>query len=287
MIVVESRAEVRRLLDKQRADGASIGFVGTSGGTHDGHLSLVEAARRNHDVVVVFWNGAMNVDWAGDTLQVYPRDYEHDAEQFQSAGVDLLFVTRRDDLYRRPPVTFIEMPAMAEHLRGMPEGRHMNVVVTMVLTLLNIAGPCTAYFGEKDWPQLAIFQRMAEDLMLPSKVVPVPTIRESDGVAVSGRNARLSPTDRARAPELYKALTAAAQAVLTGERDAKTVAEIVLGRLRAVADPDYVHVVEADTLRPLDIVNGEVRLLASARFGTTSLIDNVGVSVPVTDNAAP
>jgi pantoate--beta-alanine ligase len=280
MIVVESRTEVRRILDKHRADGASVGFVGTSGGTHDGHLSLAQAARHNDDVVVVFWNGALNIDWAGDTLQVYSRDYEHDATQLESAGVDLLFVTRQHDLYRRPPVTFVEMPAMAEHLRGMPEGQHMNVVVTMVLTLLNIAGPCTAYFGEKDWPQLVMFQRMAEDLMLPSKVVAVPTIRDDDGVAVSGRNARLSPADRARAPELYQALTAAVEAVRAGERDGQAVAGIVRERLRAVADLDYVAVVEADTLRPLDVLVGDVRLLASARFGTTSLIDNVGVSVP-------
>lgn len=282
MIVVESRAEVRRILDKHRANGATVGFVGTSGGTHDGHLSLVHAARANHDVVVVFWNGAMNLDWAGDTLQVYPRDYEHDAKQFDSAGVDVLFVTRRDDLYRRPPVTFVELPAMAEHLQGMPEGQHMNVVVTMVLTLLNIAGPCTAYFGEKDWPQLAMFARMCEDLMVDSKVVPVPTIREDDGVAVSGRNARLSPADRARAPELYQALTAAAQAIRDGERDAKTVTELVLERLRTVSDPDYVVVVEADSLQPLETITGDVRVLASARFGTTSLIDNVGVTAPDT-----
>jgi len=286
MIVVESRAEVRQILDKQRANGATVGFVGTSGGTHDGHLSLVQAARRNHDVVVVFWNGAMNLDWAGDTLQVYPRDYKHDARHFESAGVDLLFVTHRDDLYRRPPVTFVEMPALAGHLRGMPEGQHMNVVVTMVLTLLNIAGPCTAYFGEKDWPQLAMFQRMCEDLMLPSKVVPVPTIRESDGVAVSGRNARLSPADRARAPELYQALSAATEAISAGERDAKAVAEIVLERLRAVAEPDYVVVVQADSLRPLETISGDVRILASAKFGATSLIDNVGVSAPASGDAA-
>jgi pantoate--beta-alanine ligase len=279
VIVVESRAEVRRILDKHRADGASVGFVGTSGGTHDGHLSLVQAARRHHDVVAVFWNGALNVSWAGDTLQVYARDYAHDAEMFETAGVDLLFVTRQDDLYRRRPVTFVEMPEMAERLQHMPEGQHMGVVVTMVLTLLNIAGPCTAYFGEKDWPQLVMFARMTEDLLLPSTVVGVPTIREEDGVAVSGRNARLTPEDRARAPELYRALTAAVQAVHAGERDAEAVAELIRRRLQAVAEPDYVAVVEADTVRPLHTLRGEVRLFASATFGTTSLIDNVGVTV--------
>lgn len=283
MIVVESREQVRRILDKHRADGASVGFVGTSGGTHDGHVSLVQAARRHHDVVVVFWNGALNVSWAGETLQVYARDYAHDAELFEKAGVDLLFVTSQADLYRRRPVTFVEMPEMTEYIRHMPEGQHMGVVVTMVLTLLNIAGPCTAYFGEKDWPQLAMFARMTEDLLLPSTVVGVPTIREADGVAVSGRNARLTPEDRALAPELYRALTAAVQAVHEGERDAGVVAELIRGRLRTVAEPDYVSVVEADTLRPLQTLRGEVRLLASARFGATSLIDNVGLTVPDSD----
>jgi pantoate--beta-alanine ligase len=276
----EGHPEVRELLDAHRAAGRSVGVVGTSGGTHQGHLSLVRAARRDCDVVAVFWNGAVTLDWASGIVQHYTRDLERDAKLFEEAGVDLLYIPTRDDLYRRQPVSFVEMPAMAAHLAGMPEGRHMNILVTMVLTLLNIAGPCAIYFGEKDWQQLVMFQRMAEDLRLPSRVLASPTVREADGLAVSSRNTRLSPAERDVAPELHRALTDAVAAVQAGERDAGVVTGIALERLRRVSVPDYVVAVEADTLRPLDTLRGEVRLLASARFGDTPLVDNVGITVP-------
>jgi len=280
VIVSEKHAEVRELLDAHRAAGRRVAMVGTSGGTHDGHLSLVEQAKRECDVVAVFWNGALKLEWADGGLQSYDRDLAHDQALFEAAGVDLIYIPVRDDLYRRPFVTVVEMPAMQAHLGGMPEGNHMNILVTMVLTLLNIAGPCTTYFGEKDWQQLVMFQRMAEDLHLPSRVVGTPIQREADGVAISGRNSKLSPQQRADAPVLYRALTAAAAAVAAGERDAAVVTGIALDLLRTVSVPDYVVAVEADTLRPLDTLTGEVRLLASSTFGTTPLVDNIGISVP-------
>jgi len=283
MIVSERRAEVRELLDAHRAAGRSIGVVGTSGGTHAGHLSLVHTARRECDVVAVFWNGSLNAGFAGGIVQHYVRDLDRDAKLFEEADVDLLYVSKQDDLYRRPPVSRVEMKEMAVHLNGMPEGEHMTIVVTMVLTLLNIAGPCTMVFGEKDWPQLVMFQRMAEDLLLPSRILASPTVRERDGLAVSSRNARLSPAEREAAPELYRALAEAAEAIQDGERDARTVTEAIRERLRRVSVPNYVTAVEADTLRPLDTLSGQVRLLASATFGDTPLVDNLGVTVSEAD----
>jgi len=282
MIVSEKHAEVRALLDEHRAAGRRVAMVGTSGGTHDGHLSLVRRAKQESDVVAVFWNGALKLEWADGTLQSYNRDLEHDQALFEAAGVDLFYIPVRDDLYQRPSVTFVEMPAMGAYLDGMPEGEHMNILVTMVLTLLNIAGPCTTYFGEKDWQQLVMFQRMAEDLRLPSRVVGCPVQREPDGVAISGRNSKLSASQRADAPMMYRALTAAATAVAAGERDASVVTEIALDLLRKVSVPDYVVAVEADTLRPLDTLRGEVRLLASSTFGATPLVDNIGFTVAET-----
>ena len=280
MIVSEKTAEVSELLDGHRSAGRRVAMVGTSGGTHEGHLSLVRRAKRDCDVVAVFWNGALRLEWAPGAVQSYTRDLERDSALLEAAGADLLYIPLRDDLYKRPSVTFVEMPAMTAHLAGMPEGATMNILVTMVLTLLNIAGPCTTYFGEKDWQQLVMFQRMTEDLRLPSRVLACPTVREPDGLALSGRNAKLTPAQRAAAPTLYSALTAAADAVRAGERDARVVTEIALERLREVSVPDYVVAVEAHTLRPLSDLRGEVRLLASSVFGTTPLVDNVGVTVP-------
>jgi len=280
MIVSDKTAEVRELLDEHRSAGRRVAMVGTSGGTHEGHLSLVRRAKRDCDAVAVFWNGALRLEWAPGAVQSYTRDLERDAALLEAAGTDLLYVPLRHDLYARPSVTFVEMPAMTAHLAGMPEGATMNILVTMVLTLLNIAGPCTTYFGEKDWQQLVMFQRMAEDLRLPSRVLACPTVREPDGLAISSRNAKLTPEQRAAAPALYRALTAAADAVQAGERDARVVTEIALERLREVSVPDYVVAVEAHTLRPLSVLTGDVRLLASSVFGTTPLVDNVGVTVP-------
>jgi pantoate--beta-alanine ligase len=279
VIVSDSRAEVRALLDAHRAAGRSVGVVGTSGGTHAGHLSLAHAARRECDVVAVFWNGAFNAGFAAGIAQHYARDLDRDAKLFADAGVDLLFVTKADDFYRRPPVSRVEMPEIAVHLDGMPEGQHMNIIVTMVLTLLNVAGPCTMVFGEKDWQQLVMFQRMTEDLLLPSRILASPTVREPDGLAVSSRNTRLSPAERQAAPELYRALADAAEAIRGGQRDAGKVTEAIRDRLARVAAPNYVMAVEAGTLRPLAALQGEVRLLASATFGTTPLVDNIGVTV--------
>jgi pantoate--beta-alanine ligase len=280
MIVSEKTAEVSELLDGHRSAGRRVAMVGTSGGTHEGHLSLVRQAKRDCDVVAVFWNGALRLEWAPGAVQSYTRDLERDSALLAAAGADLLYVPLRHDLYEQPSVTFVEMPAMTAHLAGMPEGANMNILVTMVLTLLNIAGPCTTYFGEKDWQQLVIFQRMATDLRLPSRVLGCPTVREPDGLAISSRNTKLTPEERAAAPAVYRALTAAADAVRAGERDARVVTEIALERLRPVSVPDYVVAVEAGTLRPLTGLRGDVRLLASSVFGTTPLVDNVGVTVP-------
>jgi pantoate--beta-alanine ligase len=146
VIITERRAEISALLDAERAAGRRVAMVGTSGGTHAGHLSLVQQAKKDADVVAVFWNGALKLEWAPDAVQSYRRDIDHDAALFEAAGVDLFYVPLRHDLYERPSLTFLTMPAMTAHLDGMPEGVSMELLVTMVLTLLNISGPCTTYW---------------------------------------------------------------------------------------------------------------------------------------------
>jgi pantoate--beta-alanine ligase len=280
VIVTEKVAEVRERLDEERRAGRRVAMVGTSGGTHEGHLSLVRRAKEDNDFVAVFWNGALKLEWASGGVQGYVRDIERDRSLAEAAGVDLFFVLVRDDLYQRPPVTFVTMPTMMAHLAGMPEAEHLELLVTMVLTLVNIMGPGTTYFGEKDWQQLVMFQRMALDLKLPASVVGCPTLREADGLAISSRNAKLRTSDRALAPTLHRALREGAEAVAAGERDATSVTGLILDRLRAVSAPDYVVAVEAPTLRPLERLTGDVRLMASSRFGGVPLVDNVGIGVP-------
>lgn len=279
MIVTESRAEARRLLDAHRAEGRSVGVVGTSGGAHSGHLSLIETARAECDVAAVFWTGAF--DAFGDGIaQHYARDSGRDARLFERHGAGLMLVTRGDDFYRRPPAARVRLPELEARIQDFPEARHMDIIVTMVAAMLNVAGPCTMVFGEKDWPQLVMFQRMAEDLVFGSRVIGSPTVREPDGLAVSSRNSRLTPAERAAAPELYRALCAARDAVDNGERDAAAVAKAVRERLEAVGEPDYVVVAEAGTLRPVTELAGPVRLLASVTFpgSGTPLVDNIGAT---------
>jgi pantoate--beta-alanine ligase len=280
MRTLESYRETRAVLDAHRAAGRTVGMVGTSGAIHEGHLSLVHRARRENDVVALFYAGVMQLGWTPVSAQVYERDIDRDRELLAAAGVDLFLVMRRDDLYARRPVTFLTQPELVPALPGLLGRDHASILATMVFSMLNIAGPCTNYSGEKDWQQLVLFRRAAEDLLLPSTVVGCPTVREPDGVARSSRNVRLTASQRADAPVIYRALTEAAGRVRAGERDAKAVTRLVSGRIGDVAAVDYVHAVEADTLRPLDVLAGEVRLLVSATFGSTPLVDNIGFTVP-------
>ncbi|MBL7496303.1 pantoate--beta-alanine ligase [Frankia sp. CNm7] len=280
MRTLHGHREARALLDAHRAAGRTVGMVGTSGAIHEGHLSLVERARRENDVVALFYAGVVRLDWTPVSAQVYERDIERDKELLAAAGVDLFLVMRRDDLYARRPVTFLAQSELVPDVPGLLGHDHASILATMVISMLNIAGPCTNYSGEKDWQQLVLFRRAAQDLLLPSTVVGCPTVREPDGVARSSRNVRLTASQRAAAPVIYRALTEAARLVHAGERDARAVTSLVADRVGGVAAVDYVHAVEADTLRPLDHLAGDVRLLVSATFGDTPLVDNIGVTVP-------
>ena len=281
MIVADKKAEVRQLLDAQRSANRRVGMVGTNGKNHSGHLSLVRQAQAENDYVAVFWGGALKLDWGPAVTLEYDRNLEEDATLFDAAGVDLMFVPKREDMFCRRAVTTIDMPEMYARLDGMPERKGIEIVVTMFAAFMNITGESLVYSGEKDWPQLTLFKRMAEDLHLPAQVVGCPIERESDGLAVSSRNSRLSPGERASAPVLYKSLLSGLDAIEKGERDSSRVIESVNSVVTPVCEPEYVRIVDADTLEPLEVIQGHVRLLASARFGETSLVDNVGTAVDV------
>jgi pantoate--beta-alanine ligase len=289
---VDTIVELRAVLDAERAAGRRVGFVPTMGYLHEGHVSLMRAARTVTDVVVtsIFVNPLQFA--AHEDLDDYPRDLERDATLAEGAGVDLLFVPSVREMYPDPVAggllaTTVSIAGVSEGMEGASRPTHFAGVATVVAKLFSIVGPCRAFFGEKDFQQLAVVRRMVADLSMPIEVVGCETVREPDGLALSSRNAYLSPEQRAAAPVVHRALRAGAAVVLAGERDpaavratiAAVVAEEPLGEL------DYAEVVRASdltvpsTLDPSD-APGDLRLLAAVRFGTTRLIDNLGVTAP-------
>lgn len=274
-------AEVRALTEGARAAGATVGFVPTLGYLHDGHASLMAAARDDCDRVVasVFVNPLQfGVD---EDLAAYPRDIERDTALAAAAGVDLLFVPDAAEMYPRPMVTSVRVAEISERFEGAARPEHFGGVATVVAKLFAIVGPCSAYFGEKDWQQVCVVRHLAADLSLPVRVVACPTVREPDGLARSSRNVYLSGDERSAAPVLRQALLAGADLVAGGERDAARVeahmAEVVAAE--PLVDLDYVAAVSADTLAPLDPLSGDVRLLVAARVGRPRLLDNLGLTV--------
>ena len=280
MRTIATIAELRAVLADHRAAGRTVGFVPTMGYLHDGHASLMRAARADTDVVVasVFVNPLQF--GAGEDLDDYPRDLARDAEVAAGAGVDLLFTPAGDEMYPRPVLTTVSVARVSEGLEGATRPTHFAGVATVVAKLFAIVGPCRAYFGAKDFQQVAVVRRMVHDLSFPVEVVACPTRREPDGLAMSSRNVSLTPAERAAAPVLYTALRAGAAAIGAGERDPAAVRDLMAGIIEAepLAELDYAEVVDADSFTVPDPLAGTLRLLAAVRFGRARLIDNVGVT---------
>jgi pantoate--beta-alanine ligase len=274
-------AELRGALDEHRSAGRAVGFVPTMGYLHDGHASLMRAARRSDDVVVasIFVNPLQF--GAGEDLASYPRDLERDTELAEAAGVDVLFTPAVDEMYPRPVLTTVSVAQVSEPLEGAARPTHFAGVATVVAKLFAIVGPCRAYFGAKDWQQIAVVRRMAQDLSFPVEVVACPTVREPDGLAMSSRNVYLGADEREAAPVVYTALRAGVAAITAGERDPAAVRRLMGEIIEAepLAELDYAEVVDADSLTVPEPLTGNLRLLAAVRFGRARLIDNVGVTV--------
>jgi pantoate--beta-alanine ligase len=281
---VATIAELRTLLDRQRRqpDGRTVGLVPTMGYLHEGHVSLIRRARADTDVVTVsiFVNPLQF--GAGEDLDAYPRDLDRDTRAAGEAGADVLFVPGVDEMYSRPILTTVSVAQVSERLEGASRPTHFDGVATVVAKLFAIVGPCRAYFGEKDFQQLAVVRRMAGDLSFPVDVVGCPTVRELDGLALSSRNSYLSAGERDAAPVVYRALRAGVASILAGERDPAAVRTLMAQIIEAEpqARLDYAEVVDADSFTVPDPLDGNLRLLAAVRFGRARLIDNVGVTVP-------
>jgi pantoate--beta-alanine ligase len=273
---VRTVAELRAALEAPRRAGRTIGLVPTMGALHEGHLSLIRAARAENDVVVVslFVNPAQ-FDEASD-LAAYPRDEAADARSAADAGGDLLFAPAVEEVYPPGFATTVRVAGLTEHLEGEHRGiGHFEGVATVVCKLLNMARPDVAYFGQKDAQQAAVIRRLVRDLDIPARIAVCPTVREPDGLALSSRNVHLHGADRDRALALSKALAAARDAVASGERDPGAIAAAGRAAMaRLGVEPEYVALVGADDLLPVERIDGDVLVAVAARVGSTRLIDN-------------
>lgn len=274
--VVASVSEIRQHLDRVRHENKTIGFVPTMGALHAGHASLIASARAECDFVVVsiFVNPLQF--GPSEDYQRYPRPLEKDLEICAAQGANLVFAPEVDDLYASPQVTFVDVTRITDHLCGAFRPGHFRGVTTVVAKLFHVVQADRAYFGEKDYQQLCVIRRMVEDLNLPVSIVPVPTLREADGLAMSSRNVYLEPDQRAAAPSLFRALNAARAMIEAGETDAAKIKESALRVLsyEPLARVQYFEIVDAE-VQPVATVRGEVRIAAAIFIGKTRLIDNV------------
>ena len=274
MQLYDTIAAFRAALDGERAAGRPVGLVPTMGALHEGHLSLVRRAAAECGTVAatIFVNPLQF--GPTDDLARYPRDLDSDAAVAEGAGVALLLAPPVEEMFPVPPLTTVHVAELTEGGEGASRPGHFDGVATVVAKLFAVAGPCRAYFGEKDWQQLQVVRRMAADLSFPVEVVACPTVRDADGLALSSRNRYLSPDERRAAPVLHRALEAGRALVAAGTADADEVR-------RAMA-----AVVDAEPLAHLDYADvrpdgpAAVRLLVAARVGTTRLIDNLEAPLP-------
>ena len=280
--VLTTIRETRSRLDGERSAGATVGLVPTMGYLHAGHASLMarSVAERDVTLVTIFVNPLQF--GANEDLATYPRDLDSDLAMCADAGVDVVLHPSVEEMYPfgTPTLTTVTVDDVSASMEGASRPTHFAGVATVVAKLFNIAGACHAYFGEKDWQQLAVIRRMAADLSFPVEVVGCPTVREPDGLAMSSRNAYLTERERAAAPVVHWALVAGAAAIAAGERDPARVRALMADLIAAepLATLDYAEVVDAATLQPVDPLEGELRLLAATRFGRARLIDNEGAT---------
>ncbi|MBY5371030.1 pantoate--beta-alanine ligase [Rhizobium leguminosarum] len=276
MRVFSSIDELRHTLDALRRQGRTVGLVPTMGYLHAGHMELVARARAENDIVVVsIFVNPLQFGPAED-LSKYPRDLERDAAMLRQAGVNLLFSPGVEDMYPHPMLAVVDVPDLGRELEGAVRPGHFGGVTTVVCKLFNIVQPQTAYFGEKDYQQVVIIKRMVEDLAVPVRVISVPTVRDSDGLALSSRNVYLSEVERRAAAIVPQTLNEAERLVAGGladpvELEAKLTAFL---RREPLAKPEVVAVRDASTLQKVTSITDPVVVALFVRVGSTRLLDN-------------
>ncbi len=282
MKVVKTVAEMRRLVADARGGAKQIGLVPTMGALHEGHYSLMDAARRECDFVVVsiFVNPtqfAPNEDY-----RRYPRPLEGDLAWCESRGIDAVFTPSADEMYPVGFATTVSVAGLSESMEGRHRQGHFDGVCTVVAKLFNIVAPDVAYFGAKDYQQAAVIRKMVADLDLPLRVKVCPTVRESCGLAMSSRNAYLGDEERLQAAALFESLRLAERLIREGSRQAGDVSAAVrrhLSQKAPLGEIDYIEIVNPDSLEVVEIIESDVVVALAVRFPSARLIDNMLVEM--------
>jgi len=280
MVVLEEIEPCRRAVRDAQRSGHTVGLVPTMGALHEGHFSLIRAARERCDrvAVTIFVNPTQF--GPGEDYQTYPRTLESDLAACETEGVDLVFHPATETVYPEGAKTTVHVNGVTKGLCGPCRPGHFDGVATVCAKLFNILPADLAFFGEKDYQQMVMIRRMALDLNLPIEIVPCPTVREPDGLAMSSRNAYLSADERKQAASLSRGLFAAADRIAVGERRAAAIVAIIRDQVLSAgpADIEYIEVVDPDTLESLKRIEQPVRICLAVRIGSCRLIDNIGVS---------
>jgi pantoate--beta-alanine ligase len=268
--------DVRERVNAWKREGLTVGFVPTMGYLHEGHKSLMQAARANNDKVVVSVFVNPMQFGPNEDLESYPRDFEKDSALCESVGVDLIFHPEPEEMYADGFCSYVDMNGLTTELCGKSRPIHFRGVQTVVLKLFNIVKPDRAYFGQKDAQQLAVIKRMVKDLNVDTEIVGCPIVREADGLAKSSRNTYLNPDERKAALILSRSLKLGRKLIENGETDAKAVIKAITDSINTepLAKIDYVDVVDFDTITPVDKIGKSVLVAIAVYIGKTRLIDN-------------
>lgn len=274
MHVVRTIAELRAL---RRKLSGTVGFVPTMGCLHEGHLALVRQARRENSVVIASIYVNPSQFGPQEDFGVYPRDLDRDLELLRQEGTDIVFAPPDDEMYPTVFSSWVDVEKVTERLEGASRPGHFRGVATIVTKLFNIVRPTTAYFGQKDAQQVAVIRRMAADLNMDLEIVTVPTVRESDGLAMSSRNIHLSAKERQAATILFKALALAQRLARSGEQDAEKIRDQMAALVQGepLAHLDYVSIADAENLEELSLLDRPAVASLAVRIGKTRLIDNI------------
>ena len=268
--------DVRERVNAWKREGLTVGFVPTMGYLHEGHKSLMEAARANNDKVVVSVFVNPMQFGPNEDLESYPRDFEKDSALCESVSVDLIFHPEPEEMYADGFCSYVDMNGLTGELCGKSRPIHFRGVQTVVLKLFNIVKPDRAYFGQKDAQQLAVIKRMVKDLNVDTEIVGCPIVREADGLAKSSRNTYLNPDERKAALILSRSLKLGRELIENGETDSKAVIKAITDSINTepLAKIDYVDVVDFDTITPVDKIGKSVLVAIAVYIGKTRLIDN-------------
>lgn len=277
MEVIKKKDKMRGLVDEAKARGETVGLVPTMGFFHEGHLELMRRARAECDVVVVTLFVNPTQFGPGEDLDAYPRDFELDRALAEGVGVDYIFAPEVEEMYPEGAATFVEVEELHRVMCGRTRPGHFRGVATIVSKLFNIVPAHRAYFGQKDAQQLVIIRKMAADLDFPIEIIPVPTVRESDGVAMSSRNTYLEPEEREQAIALHRSLEAARLLVEQGQRQAGKIRSAMENLISTfpLVNLEYISICDNIFLRPLEELSGEVLVAVAVRIGRARLIDNM------------